>query len=240
MANKALESAANHGINDSNFEDTPGYCERFARQVEQSVLGSKFDGFYAATAADTARNFRDGNQDGYQSFPGEPPGGYQVGDVIYKEEDSDPPSGHVGIVVMHNGILSVAENSVTDIGRVRGGCGYRTLAQWPIEDCRVTVRFPDTVKAPRLMLGVRVTDDKGEHWGYKPSDTAAFDATASRWTINNYEIAHLLAKPMPIGLPVRLALRDALAALGMTVSSYDPSEMTDANDPRACAFVVPA
>jgi len=131
--NQRLAEAAVLAIQDPRFEDQPGYCQKFVRQVIQKVYGDKFDRYALASAKDSA-----------QAWLGSPYAirtsdlaDTQIGDILYKQHTSGR-FGHVGIRVAGN---LVAENSSTFRGRLAGAKGFRTLEQYGAFD--VVVRLPE-------------------------------------------------------------------------------------------------
>ena len=124
----AIARAAMDAVTDDDFERQAGYCQRFVRQVVQSVVGDRYDHVWSDSAATTARACRAAGL----AVDGEP----QPGDLLYKTAGSGG-YGHVGIYV---GDGRVAENSSTKIGRVSGAKGYRTLSQFGTVDA--IVRLP--------------------------------------------------------------------------------------------------
>jgi hypothetical protein len=127
-ANEPLAIAARKAVKDPAFEGKPGYCQRFVRQVMQSIYGRRYNAYYQDSARETAEEFR-------EHGIGFKPNGdtaYHQGDILYKETGSGG-FGHVGIWVGRvndSDVPLVAENSSTRIGRVSGAKGYRTMAQF--------------------------------------------------------------------------------------------------------------
>ena len=118
--NLTLVDQAIEAVVDPDFEDEDGYCQRWARQVRQAALGTRYDRYDCGTARESGLAL---SAAGYQVRSLEP------GCLVYK---LFKPSGHVGIYVGDVGSQHdlVAENSSTRIGRVRGAKGYRELGEW--------------------------------------------------------------------------------------------------------------
>lgn len=130
--NKTLAARAMLAVKDADFEDEDGYCQRFNRQIIQSVYGDKYDQFHKASAKESAEAWLAAGIGVRSSDPSK----LEEGDVVYKTTGSGP-YGHVGIVTSKG----IAENSSTSIGRVRGAKGYRSVAEFGHFD--VVVRLPD-------------------------------------------------------------------------------------------------
>lgn len=114
----ATAQAAIAAVTDPAFEAEAGYCQRFVRQVVQSVAGDRYDRLWADSAKATAQRCVDAGL----AVEGDP----ADGDLLYRTTGSGG-HGHVGIYV---GDGRVAENSSTKIGRVQGAKGYRSLKQF--------------------------------------------------------------------------------------------------------------
>jgi hypothetical protein len=231
MNNLTLRSAAIAGITDKGYEAAPGYCERFFRQVSESVYGTTYADYYCASARETALAFLDGGQQDYSAFVATSSEHPQLGDVFFKTQGSGN-FGHVGIYVgdiAGIGADLVAENSSTSIGRINGAKGYRTLNQWGHID--VVVRFPDPHLSPRLIIARTGTSGQ---WIYSASYTARHDPATGHFTINEAELAGILACD-GAGRAVREPIRYALNKLGFMVLSINDL-MGDPDDPRMYVF----
>jgi len=126
--NEPLAIAARKAVKDDAFEKRPGYCQRFVRQVMQSIYGRRYNAYYQDSARETAEEFREHAL----GFVPDDDTEYRLGDILYKEKGSGG-FGHVGIWVGRvNGsdVPLVAENSSTRIGRISGAKGYRKMAQF--------------------------------------------------------------------------------------------------------------
>ena len=99
---KAISSAAIAAVTEKmGFEKKPHYCQRWVRQVVQSVCGSDYDKLFKGNAADTGKAMKAAGL----SIP--LTRGCVPGDLLYKLTGSGG-DGHVGIRVEGN---RVAENS---------------------------------------------------------------------------------------------------------------------------------
>lgn len=148
MANQKLADAAVAGITNPNYEEAPGYCQRFAREVIEGVYGAKYSPNFQPSAKDTAYALLAAGL----AMAADEAGTLQIGDVIYKTTTAGP-FGHVGIYVDQS---RIAENSSTSIGRVQGAKGFRTPAQWGTP--QVVFRITDTSGNYTLYLsGVELT-----------------------------------------------------------------------------------
>lgn len=120
-SNPALSAAAISGLTNPAFEKKPGMCQRFVRQAIQRAHGNRFDRFHLGTAELSRRAWING---GYSV---EPKNGSVIGDILYKKATSGQPEGHVGIRISGN---RVAENSTRSAGRISGGKGIVSLAEF--------------------------------------------------------------------------------------------------------------
>lgn len=127
--NQRLIDAATKALTAHNFETRPHYCQRWVRQVIESVYGDRFDAFSADTALHAGLRWRKSK---YNVPLTE---GCTQGDLLYKLTGSGG-DGHVGIRIMGN---MVAENSSVhwDGSDARG---RRTLKEFGNFD--VIVRLP--------------------------------------------------------------------------------------------------
>jgi hypothetical protein len=132
LARKALAA-----LRDPRFEKQAGYCQKFCRQVVQSVFGAKFDQYWAPSAYETMHNFWHTPycvwKRGDEAHPV-----IQAGDLLYKGVLTSGAHGHVGIaangklVGRSSSQIIVFENSSYHInpeheGNVSGAKGWRTL-----------------------------------------------------------------------------------------------------------------
>ena len=161
MPNQPLADAFIAAVYDTSgrFVSTPGYCEEFVRQVIQSVYGSIYDDLYAASAWDTADNWISAGK----AMPANTTP-YENGDLFFKQA-SDQPNGHASCYVgpvPGVGTDMVASNSVTQIGRINGARGFRTLAQWGKLDVLVRIEPPQrlwTVTVNGVAIATDATQD---------------------------------------------------------------------------------
>lgn len=127
MANKKLADAAENALTAQGFESKSGYCQKWVRQVVQSVYGGDFDKFWTASAAETMALFKKSPY-AVKVDPTLPGGGSVVGDILYKGTKTSGKYGHVGIRVAGN---KVAENSSSHVsGNDREARGTRSLAAY--------------------------------------------------------------------------------------------------------------
>lgn len=102
IVNEALEEAAVKAVTADGFETLPHYCQRWTRQVVETVYGKRFeDVIHKANAISAGLALRSA---GY-SIPLQ--NGSVPGDLLFKLHGSGG-DGHVGIRVLGN---KVAENS---------------------------------------------------------------------------------------------------------------------------------
>ena len=122
--NKKLSDAATKAVHaKTGFTKEKSMCQKFTRQVIQSVYGSKFDKFFKGSAKETGEAFlKDGK------YVIDKKRGSVPGDLLYKLDGSGG-FGHVGIRVEQN---QVAENSVRHYARSGGrdGRGFRSLQEF--------------------------------------------------------------------------------------------------------------
>lgn len=138
------EIAAQHGsklaamavkaLTAKGFESTPGYCQRFFRQVRQAVHAHNYDAYDGATAEQSRKLWLG------TPFAVAPEHGSVIGDVLYKKATPNQPDGHVGIRIAGN---KVAENSTVHSGKF-GGRGVRSLEDFGHYD--LIVRIPESAK----------------------------------------------------------------------------------------------
>lgn len=124
MANKRLATAALRALTARGFETKDGMCWRWARQSIMAAYGLPNPPSYHRGSAKEAGlamlkaglAFRTGQDE------------IEEGDILFK---TNGEHGHVGIVVMWNGALAVAENSSYHWKRHRGDArGVRTLREF--------------------------------------------------------------------------------------------------------------
>lgn len=148
-----IAEQAVRAVSDQRFEDRPGWCQKWTRQVVEAVAGQRF----AAMMKGSARESGLAAQRLGWTVTGPP----RPGDLLYKITGSGG-FGHVGIMVQSG---KIAENSSTKIGRIRGAVGYRTLAQFGPYDLivRLPVRSPSEQAVadawPELATALRVVYD---------------------------------------------------------------------------------
>ncbi len=156
VSDAAIAEKALAAFSDPAFEGQPGYCQRFVRQVVESLYpDASFDAYFAPSAVQSMMNFEPTRFNVWEEvgesgqFPDD--GFIQAGDILYKGTATSGPFGHVGIA-FHNtidgeAILCVAENSSyhmnpDHMGDVSGAKGWRTAAAFgPIE---MVVRLTET------------------------------------------------------------------------------------------------
>jgi len=126
LAAKALQA-----LTESGYEDKPGMCQKFQRQVVAAVYGNRFERYRTGTAHGSALRWRKSQY----ALPGGTWG--QVGDIYYWYEDSGQPNGHTAIRILGN---RVAENSVVHGDANSGGRGTRKLGQ--IQKPDLIIRLP--------------------------------------------------------------------------------------------------
>ncbi|MBV9468811.1 MAG: hypothetical protein JO316_14130 [Abitibacteriaceae bacterium] len=132
--NQRINDAAVHGISASGFDTRPHHCQKWVRQVVQSVAGSQYDEFWQATARATALAFLD---DGRFVVPLDH--GSLPGDLLYKLNGSGG-DGHVGIRVRGNQVAENASCHWNSEAEHPDARGYRTLVEFGHYD--VVVRLP--------------------------------------------------------------------------------------------------
>ena len=160
MQGTAIALAAVLALRNPSFESEPGYCERFARQVFESVYPEHAEVTvnFLASARSSATAFIDTkycvvDRVGGMILPTESERLVQAGDYLYKCIRTSGVSGHVGIAFHQptadgGSIICVAENSSYHenpdaTGNVNGAKGYRNLDDFgPYE---VLVRFDKQV-----------------------------------------------------------------------------------------------
>ena len=141
VSDAAIAEKALSAFTDPSFTGIPGQCEKFVREVVESLYPSTdFDQYFGPTAVESMHNFEPTEYNVWENIGSNddaPPDGFiQAGDLIYKGTATSGPFGHVGIA-FHNTIdgatvLCVAENSSYHIdpahmGDVSGAKGWRTL-----------------------------------------------------------------------------------------------------------------
>ena len=130
ISGDALAIAAEAALTGPGFETSPGYCQRWVREVVQEVAGPLFDRYWAASAAASLALFEVGSSANslggrYVLNPAAP---ILRGDLLYKAPALSGSAGHVGIMGIHG---QVCENSSChwDAGADRPDArGSRTLA----------------------------------------------------------------------------------------------------------------
>lgn len=135
----SLTDTAIDAVTDSQFEGRAGYCQKFVRQVVESVYGKTM---YSGMMKPSARESGIAARDMGLTVPVNSK--LMPGDILYKLYGSGG-YGHVGIYVNDNMIV---ENSSTRIGRVSGAKGYRTLGQFGKYDIIVRLEQKPRVWAP--------------------------------------------------------------------------------------------
>jgi cell wall-associated NlpC family hydrolase len=132
-----LARAAWAALGDPAFESRPGYCERFVREVIQSVFAHDFDGYFQATAYATMQAFTPSQFCRYSgsiidaSDVARGSVHLQAGDLLFKGPSTSGPYGHVAIL-LSGAVYRVAENSSYhllpgSLGDVSGAKGWRSL-----------------------------------------------------------------------------------------------------------------
>jgi cell wall-associated NlpC family hydrolase len=142
LAARALERCA-----DGEGAQTPGYCQRWARQCVQSLYGDTYDRFWRKSALLTAQAWLDAKEKralpkGVQVFRACDVSDTRLGDLLYCTSGHGG-FGHVGIRVLGN---RVAENSVVHHGE-HGAIGFRPLFHYR-EDPTPAFTFDVIVRLP--------------------------------------------------------------------------------------------
>lgn len=146
-----LDHIASIAVYDNRFSKQPGYCQRFAREVMQTLYGPLFNDLHKGSAALSYAKWR------YTKFYIPISRGSLPGDLLYWDAFGSNPYGHVAIRVVGN---SVAENSIVHNDPQTGGKGFRALAD--IRKPSGIVRLPPTAfdirgwaAKARLPVGVK-------------------------------------------------------------------------------------
>jgi hypothetical protein len=127
-----IADAAVHGLTDDSFERDAGMCQRFVRQVVQSVEPKRFNKYFTGTANATARRFV---KSPYVIIGG----GFGVpGDLLYWFGSPRQTAGHAAIRVAGN---RIAQNSITD--KYDAATGYKGF------------RAIDTMRVPNVIVRLR-------------------------------------------------------------------------------------
>lgn len=117
-----------HALTDDAFVREPGMCQKFVRQVVQSVAGGKFDALWRGTADKTARAFL------HTKFAHIGAGFGEPGDLLYWFGSGRQTAGHAAINLDGQ---RIAQNSITDKwDKASGNKGTRLIS---------TMRAPDLV-----------------------------------------------------------------------------------------------
>ncbi len=130
--NLVIAGAAEVALTSSRFETRAHYCQRWVRQVVQSVYGNHYDWMFEASAKLTARTASEGGLE----IPMEQ--GSTIGDLLYKTHGSGG-AGHVGIRIAGN---RVAENSSVHWGEDRDARGVRSLKEFGNFDMIIRLAQP--------------------------------------------------------------------------------------------------
>jgi hypothetical protein len=124
--------AAENAVYDDDFVRTSRMCQRFVRQVRQSLTGERYNRFDKSTAHLTAKALEK------SVYIVESVHGSVPGDFFYWYGTVDQPSGHAAIRVYGN---RIAENSFVHVGRGNDGAkGFRKLSEIRAPD--LIVRYP--------------------------------------------------------------------------------------------------
>jgi hypothetical protein len=126
-----LDRAAISALDSPRFTRVPGWCQKFVRQVIQSVHSGRFDAFHEPTAHESML--------AWKNTPYAVPvaNGSVPGDILYYREKLFRKHGHVAIRIAGN---QVAENSTAHLSIKRGGKGVRALSRLGTPD--LIVRLP--------------------------------------------------------------------------------------------------
>lgn len=87
-----LAYAAVDGLTDPGFETRPGYCQRWVREVVQSLYGDLFNDYWEDSAAHTLMQFRTSKLLLHPAAP------LSRGDLLYKSPEYSGVAGHVAIM----------------------------------------------------------------------------------------------------------------------------------------------
>lgn len=132
--NPQLANAAAKALTNNAFVLRRGMCQKFARQVIQSVYGDKYDAYHKASANLSHDAWK------RSKFAVDPSRGSVVGDLLYWDGDAAQPDGHVAIRIAGN---RVAENSVIHYGP-NGGKSTRAMSR--LREPDLIVRLPRPTK----------------------------------------------------------------------------------------------
>lgn len=136
--NRKLAQRATEALTaEKGFTKTPGMCQKWLRQVVQSLYGNTYNRYFKASAYETMLAFEN------SPFAVKPENGSLPGDILYKGRKTSGKHGHVGIRLTGN---KVAENSSYHVlndppGKVDAR-GTRTLFQYG--DYELIVRLPES------------------------------------------------------------------------------------------------
>jgi hypothetical protein len=150
-----MNDAAQRALTGSQFEARPHLCQKWVRQVIQSLYSDTFDQLFETDAIRTGNCF---NAHGL----GVPLlHGSAVGDVLYKLHGSGG-HGHVGIRIEGN---RVAENSSVhwDGHEARG---IRSLREFGNFDLIIRLPLPDSAELARWILNFSDERKTGLHGAY--------------------------------------------------------------------------
>ena len=148
VTGKPIASKALAALSDPAFDNIPGHCQMFARQVAEAVggsVGAAMDAHRAGSALATMQNFQPTQYNVWENIGASgdapDPGLLQPGDFLYKGTATSGPYGHVGIYIgpykLQGQALApcVAENSSWHMqphpaGNISGAKGIRTLSEF--------------------------------------------------------------------------------------------------------------
>lgn len=141
----AVAMAAIAALHDPAYTDVPGFCEKFVREVVQSVTRS-YDCYFVASALLSMERWHGSAFDVWH-YGQDISADVMAGDLLYKGEITSGASGHVGIA-FHNqiageSVICVAENShfqsnaLPGSHPVQGAKGWRTLQHFGAYEMRV-------------------------------------------------------------------------------------------------------
>lgn len=142
--NEPLRLAAQKALSDPAFETKPRLCQRFVRQVLESVYGKeKYTDYCLSSAKSSEKAWKTAGI----GFAPDKDTVYQGGDIVYKQYSL---WGHVGIVIgrihLANGDDNwyIAENSSVHKNGVNGAKGVRAIDAFGEITWVVRLPAPDT------------------------------------------------------------------------------------------------
>lgn len=104
--NKLLAEAAKKALTARGSESEAGMCQKWVREVVESVYGKKFQKYMKGSAYLTMLAFKN------SPYAVDPSSGSVPGDILYKGRKTSGKHGHVGIRILGN---KVAENSSSHV-----------------------------------------------------------------------------------------------------------------------------